>query len=212
MKKILILGLFLGQQVRAQDVSLFAKLPADTKQILWVASSKNVHSKAQRWILSEGHWEKMGEAIPVVVGRSGTLNGGQNREGDGATPEGIYPLTEIFGRQTKSAFHLPYTAIQPDDKWIDDPRHPDYNKWIRGPTTAKSFENLWRRDDLYDDFAVIGFNRNPIVPGRGSAIFMHTWRSPDKGTAGCVAMKKENLREVLAWLVPESRPHIVIGN
>ena len=36
-----------------------------------------------------------------------------------------------------------------------------------------SAEHLWRDDHVYDIVAVIGFNDDPVMPGKGSAIFLH---------------------------------------
>ena len=47
------------------------------------------------------------------------------------------------------------------------------------------------------------------IPGAGSAIFMHIWRSPDSGTAGCTAMTRENIEQLLAWLDPAGEPVLV---
>ena len=213
MKNIFVLIFFIfNLESFAQATSLLSRVPDGTKQILEVAATKSSVSIAQRWRKIDQNWEKVGNKISVVVGRAGTIRAEFKKEGDGHTPEGIYPFESIFGRQPQTIFQLPYIALDPEDKWIDDPLDKDYNRWIRGPTSAKSFERLWRSDELYDDFAVVGFNRNPVVPGKGSAIFMHIWRGPKKGTAGCVAMKKEDLIEVLSWLRPENKPQIVIGS
>ncbi len=35
---------------------------------------------------------------------------------------------------------------------------------------------MWRDDHLYDLVAVLGYNDDPVVPGKGSAIFLHLAR------------------------------------
>ncbi|MNT94259.1 hypothetical protein D3C72_2359060 [compost metagenome] len=57
---------------------------------------------------------------------------------------------------------------------------------------------------------VIRYNDNPIIKGKGSAIFMHIWRSQDKPTAGCVAMSEVNLLKVMNRLDPKQSPVISI--
>jgi L,D-peptidoglycan transpeptidase YkuD (ErfK/YbiS/YcfS/YnhG family) len=37
---------------------------------------------------------------------------------------------------------------------------------------------MWREDHLYDLVLVLGYNDDPVVPGKGSAIFLHLAR-PD---------------------------------
>jgi L,D-peptidoglycan transpeptidase YkuD (ErfK/YbiS/YcfS/YnhG family) len=62
---------------------------------------------------------------------------------------------------------------------------------------------LWRADGLYDLIVVIGYNDDPVVPGKGSAIFLHV-ASPDyRPTHGCVALARDDLLAVLADVGPE---------
>jgi L,D-peptidoglycan transpeptidase YkuD (ErfK/YbiS/YcfS/YnhG family) len=56
---------------------------------------------------------------------------------------------------------------------------------------------------------VIAYNRGPIVPGRGSGIFLHV--STGRPTLGCVSLPLPRLLAVLGWLNPRSAPLIVIG-
>jgi L,D-peptidoglycan transpeptidase YkuD (ErfK/YbiS/YcfS/YnhG family) len=60
-----------------------------------------------------------------------------------------------------------------------------------------SHEKLWRDDEVYDIVVVLGFNDNPVVPGKGSAIFMHIARQGYSPTAGCIAFSREDLLEIL---------------
>jgi len=41
---------------------------------------------------------------------------------------------------------------------------------------------------------------SPAVPGNGSCIFLHIWRGPGQGTAGCTAMPEEILLDTIHWL------------
>jgi L,D-peptidoglycan transpeptidase YkuD (ErfK/YbiS/YcfS/YnhG family) len=59
---------------------------------------------------------------------------------------------------------------------------------------------------------VIEYNTDPIVPGKGSAIFMHIWRGPDSPTSGCIAMAKENFLPLLKWLNWDHNPVIILKN
>ena len=59
---------------------------------------------------------------------------------------------------------------------------------------------MWREDSLYDLVLILGHNDDPIVPGAGSAIFMHV-ASPEYGpTEGCVALARDDLLELLSDL------------
>ena len=59
--------------------------------------------------------------------------------------------------------------------WVDDPADPKYNTLVSVPYSAHG-EHMWREDGVYDLLVVIGYNTGPIVPGLGSAIFLHIAR------------------------------------
>jgi L,D-peptidoglycan transpeptidase YkuD (ErfK/YbiS/YcfS/YnhG family) len=58
---------------------------------------------------------------------------------------------------------------------------------------------------------VVGYNTDPVVAGRGSAIFLHIWKGPGQPTAGCVAMEEADLERIVAWLDPDQKPQIILG-
>jgi L,D-peptidoglycan transpeptidase YkuD (ErfK/YbiS/YcfS/YnhG family) len=64
---------------------------------------------------------------------------------------------------------------------------------------------MWREDDLYDALAVIGYNMEPVVPGVGSAIFLHIATPNFAPTAWCIAVKREILLGLLPLLGPGSQ-------
>jgi L,D-peptidoglycan transpeptidase YkuD (ErfK/YbiS/YcfS/YnhG family) len=83
---------------------------------------------------------------------------------------------------------------------------------VNGPRPAVSFEFLRRADHLYKWGIVIEYNTQPVIPGKGSAIFLHIWRQPGVATAGCVAMGEEQLVGLLQWLNPVKHPVIILGD
>lgn len=186
----------------------------DMQQLVEVKATSSHTTTVQFWIKSETSedtpWQKSGPEVQAVVGVNGTITSDDKREGDGKTPKGFYPLLRMFGASERSDLRMPYTELTREDKWIDDPKHADYNTYVRGATTARSFERLLRNDHQYDLFAVVGYNVSPVVAGRGSAIFLHVWRRPGNGTAGCVAMARADLEIIARQLDPEKQPHILI--
>ena len=64
---------------------------------------------------------------------------------------------------------------------------------------------MWREDELYDALVVIGYNMDPVVPGAGSAIFLHVATADFAPTAGCVAVEKQVLLGLLPLLGPGSK-------
>ena len=145
-----------------------------------------------------------GGSARAACGKAGVV--ADKREGDHASPAGTFPLLRAFYRPDRLAAPktaLPLAALTPQDGWCDDPADPNYNRPVALPYPA-SHEDLWRDDGLYDVIVVIGYNTAPVVPGKGSAIFLHC-ASPDfAGTEGCIAITRETLVEVLALLGPGS--------
>ena len=146
-----------------------------------------------------------GRLYRCALGRAGILR--DKREGDGATPAGSFPLRRLLyrpDREAAPACALPAAAIAPGDGWCDDPRHPAYNRPVALPFAARC-ERLWRADGLYDLLLVTGHNDDPPVRGAGSAIFVHLAGADLAPTAGCVALCRADLLEILAGLAPASR-------
>jgi L,D-peptidoglycan transpeptidase YkuD (ErfK/YbiS/YcfS/YnhG family) len=77
------------------------------------------------------------------------------------------------------------------------------------PPFGGDSEPLWEVTPQYDYFAAIEYNRSPVVPGRGSAIFLHV--SIGAPTTGCVAIPRVDLLRVLRFLRPAQHPMIFIS-
>ena len=144
-------------------------------------------------------------AFPVALGRGGIL--ANKREGDGATPRGCFRLRRLWwraDRMPKPETLLPARPIGPQDAWCEDPADRRYNQAIR-VGTDRAGDRLRRADQLYDLIIEIDHNTRPRVARRGSAVFIHVARPGLAPTAGCVAMPKPRLRQLLARLGPSSR-------
>ncbi len=139
----------------------------------------------------------------VALGRGGLAD--HKVEGDGATPRGVLPLRRVLYRADRLsaaerraiAGSLPLEPIAPDDAWCDDIRHADYNCGVVLPHPGRH-ERLWRDDTVYDIVAVLGWNDAPVLPGRGSAIFLHVARGDLAPTEGCLALAQADLVDLLA--------------
>lgn len=145
-----------------------------------------------------------GRTYKCASGRGGIKTNKQ--EGDGATPAGTFALRKVLyrpDRVQKPKTNLPIEPLGRNDAWCDDINCPAYNTQVKLPHNG-SFEELWREDDLYDILAVVGYNDAPPVPGNGSAIFLHIARPEYTPTAGCIALNKEDLLEVLAAAGPDT--------
>lgn len=144
-----------------------------------------------------------GEA-PCVLGRGGVR--GDKREGDGATPVGRFPLRRVLWRADRlpaPETGLPVQPIAEDDGWCDEPQDPAYNRPVTRPYPA-SHEEMWRDDHVYDIVVVMGHNDDPVVPGLGSAVFLHLVRPDRAPTAGCVALAPGDMLRLLKDCGPGS--------
>lgn len=152
-----------------------------------------------------------GRLMRCAIGRTGFLL--DKREGDGATPIGVYPVREVFFRADRVAIPstaLPCRPLVEGDGWCDDPTDAQYNKHITLPYAA-SHEVLMRADNLYDLVVVLGYNDDPVIVGKGSAIFLHV-ASPDYDpTEGCVALGLTDIQSIVTELQPGDRICILPG-
>ncbi|MFD1888308.1 L,D-transpeptidase family protein [Paenibacillus wenxiniae] len=197
------------------EARLFKKLDQlGSGQIILVAADRSSSSTGRLYVYEKqaGTWQRQLGPIPVVLGNRGL---GKTKEGDGKTPLGTYTLGTAFGSspQPPAGLQIDYRPAGADDYWVDTPQSPDYNNWVayEGDPQERwsSFERL--NHPLYQHAVVINYNTNPVVPGKGSAIFMHIWRAADKPTEGCIAMSKDHLLRVMKMIDPERSPKIRIG-
>jgi len=122
------------------------------------------------------------------------------KEGDNITPKGIFKIIKIYYRPDKiKDIETPIKKIKVKKNmgWCDDSNSIYYNKQIKLPSKF-SHEKLYRRDNLYDLFLVLNYNTNPIVKNKGSAIFIHITKDSYKKTKGCIALKKDDLIQLVS--------------
>ncbi|MBX6327341.1 MAG: L,D-transpeptidase family protein [Pseudolabrys sp.] len=154
--------------------------------------------RTQGWLCAGGL------AVPVALGRAGVK--ANKREGDGATPRGIFRIVRLWwraDRHPRPATLLPVRRIACDDAWCEDPADRRYNRPIKIPP-ASGADRLLRSDRLYDFVLELDHNTRPRIAGRGSAIFIHAARAGLAPTAGCIALELKTLRRLLARLKPRS--------
>ena len=150
---------------------------------------------------------RLGEATGTVIWRGKTYACAlgpagiktEKREGDRGTPAGTFPLRRVLYRADRIGrpeTPLETRVIERHDGWCDAPGDPAYNRPVTLPYPA-SAEQMWREDGLYDVVVVLGHNDDPVVPGAGSAVFLHCAKPDYAPTEGCVALAKADLLEVL---------------
>lgn len=203
-------------------------VPDDARQLLlvtvplWNSSGGQLRRYARE--APKGAWRQHGDPIDVRVGAAGLGKGlgrhesracsgaPDKREGDKRAPAGTFALGTAFGRAPQRPFApggWPYRATRAADRFVDDPKSPHYNTWQveapNGPADWTSAERL----TMYSLGLVVEHNTAQRVPGAGSAIFLHPWKSPVHPTVGCTAMDEGELTELLRWLEPKAAPVLV---
>lgn len=189
-----------------------SQLSSTVKQALIVQGNGSAIFTGQiaLWEQINGRWQKYGD-FPVVLGTNGFAQQASKREGDNRTPTGIFSLGTTFGYSRAIDTKMPYRQLTSNDYWVDDVSSAQYNRWVNGVPQARSYEQLLRSDSMHKYGVVINFNTNPVIVGRGSAIFLHVWRSPEIGTAGGVAMSEDNIVQILRWLDPVKQPAVLLN-
>jgi L,D-peptidoglycan transpeptidase YkuD (ErfK/YbiS/YcfS/YnhG family) len=188
---------------------------------------------------SLGRWSPVDPApFAGVLGKSGLGWGigldqasrapGQpiKQEGDRRSPAGAFAILEAFGSHAPAELGLDqsrallYHVVTDRSFCPDDPKSKFYNHLVYdGESVTKdwdSAENLLRPDGFeaaYEYALVIGHNRvnqgsGPSAKG-GSCIFLHVWRDSRSGTAGCTAVPRERMKELLSWLEGRAFPVLV---
>lgn len=144
-----------------------------------------------------------GRFFPASIGKNGiTAN---KKEGDKATPSGNHKIISILYRPDRVTKPCDWAkVIKPFDIWSDDIKDPDYNTIGKRPYTY-NHELLWRSDPLYDIILITNWNWPAVVKGKGSAIFIHSWRRPRYPTEGCIAMAPHHLLWIAKRLTKSSK-------
>ncbi|MGE4399844.1 MAG: L,D-transpeptidase [Campylobacterales bacterium] len=180
---------------------------ADKQNIVVIPLEHN-NSKATVELYENGV-KKM--TFKALLGRNGVAKIGKKQEGDGKTPSGKYPLTALFGNNNGNQ-KMPFIKTHPNLYCIDDSKSMSYNKIIDANKTVKdydSFEYMLREDGQYDVGAVIDYNEKG-EPMRGSCIFIHIQKSDTSPTAGCIALRKEDIVKLLNAIDKTKNPTVEI--
>ena len=134
--------------------------------------------------------------LKCSIGKKGINR--KKKEGDKSTPKGKFTFGKVYYRPDrieKPRTSLPLKIIKKNMGWCDDVNSKFYNKEIKTNKKIKH-EKLFRKDNSYDCLVVINFNTKNIKRGKGSAIFLHLTKNYKK-TAGCIAVKKNDLFVIL---------------
>ena len=148
-------------------------------------------------IKKSGYLEYKNLKFRCALGKAGIKK--KKKEGDNITPEGTFKIIRVYYRRDKIkniSTLIKKKEIKKKIGWCDDPVSSFYNKEIKLPSKF-SHEKLYRKDNLYNLILVLNYNINPIIKNKGSAIFIHIAKKNYEPTAGCIALKKRDLVELL---------------
>jgi L,D-peptidoglycan transpeptidase YkuD (ErfK/YbiS/YcfS/YnhG family) len=189
--------------------------PASAKQLITVEAkvARTTYASLRTWVRVDGCWVAVGGPYSARLGKNGLSS--NRREGDGTTPTGTYRIGRtMYGNAPNPGVRFPYRRLRCGDWWDEDPSSPTYNSFqhVRcgtKPAFGGASEGMWQQPEAYPFLAVIEYNTRPVVPGRGSGIFLHAQTGGP--TIGCISLRRDQLATVLRWLRPESAPVIAIG-
>jgi L,D-peptidoglycan transpeptidase YkuD (ErfK/YbiS/YcfS/YnhG family) len=197
-----------------QAINNNSNLPDSIRQLIVVFNHSPKDSSAILVALEKVNntWNMFATPVKAGIGRKGFANPGEKREGDLKSPSGLFRLGQLFCYDNSVSTKMPFIQTTSQDKWIDDPESHDYNRLVRGATSAKSWENMKLTSNEYYYCMVIEYNFYPVVKGMGSAIFLHLslGENPNSG-AGCVIIRQKDMEWLLKWMRPESNPSILMG-
>ena len=214
------------KQITKLFFSLFLTLTAlnASEQLILIVSNdfSSDKGKLTRYEYSENRFKKVGTEVITNIGRNGLgwgiglpgfipkSNEPIKQEGDGKAPAGIFKISKAFGYTQRIQTKMPYIQANSSLICVDDTQSKDYNKIIDLNQSEKpqSFEWMRRQDDLYK-FGLIVEHNSVAKKGAGSCIFFHIRKSKDGPTAGCSAMREEDLKEIISWLDPKKEPIVV---
>jgi L,D-peptidoglycan transpeptidase YkuD (ErfK/YbiS/YcfS/YnhG family) len=187
--------------------------PAGSQLITVEAVSTNTtHATLRTWRRSGDCWVTAGGPYPARVGHNGLRR--NRREGDGTTPIGTFPIGRVmYGNDPNPGVRFQYRRLRCGDWWVEDPASPAYNTFRHvacgsKPPFKTTTPDMSKERTAYSHLAVVEFNMRPVVPGRGSGIFLHA--QTGSATNGCISLRRTDLVRVLRWLRPTAAPRIAI--
>jgi len=190
-----------------------AKAANEVEQVVTVRvpSKSATVGVLEAWKLrKDGTYRRVLGPVAAYVGSDGV---GRASEYRFRTPRGVFTLTEAFGRSTNPGARLPYQQVSINDWWVSDVSSPLYNTFQSCSPGSCEFSTSQSERlatiSLYDYALVIDYNRDPVVPGAGSAFFLNI--SEGKPTQGCVSVSRPTMKKMLRWLKPSRDPVISIG-
>ncbi len=144
------------------------------------------------------------------VGRSGVEDTENRIEGNGTSPAGLYGFGMLFGiKDDPGGLLKEYTKVDNDDYWDGDKNSDTYNMHVRGSEMPPSWnrsasEHLIDYTYSYNYAAMVNFNVDPAVKGKGSAIFLHCTSPGSLASSGCISIPESKMLSALRMIDEDS--------
>lgn len=138
----------------------------------------------------------------AIIGKNGL---GKTKEGDGKTPIGVFLFVEAFGILENPGAKLPYVQVKEHHYWVDDSGSSYYNKLVSAKGLKSdwtSAEHIIEYGESYHYVLATSYNME-CIPGKGSAVFLHCTTGDSDSTAGCIAVPKVYMKEIIKRVEPE---------
>ncbi len=224
--KNIVLALYLIYHLTGSPQKGFGFEHSQQLIIVLTPSMQSVAGTLYRFQKSDSEWSAVSAPTPVMVGRNGlawgrgvhkTIPAGKpaKKEGDGCSPAGVFTLCYAIGLDPENELpdlHIPYQILTDSMWFIDDPNSIYYNEMVNVDTLAKpDWQSGIQLAKFKTQFRVgiyVGHNLDK-KQSAGSGIFLHVWKSPDRGTAGCTAMCEKELRKILTWIDSKKSPLLI---
>ena len=188
----------------------------------------SMHGRVQCFERSPGGpWKPALGPIPVLFGKNGlawgrgvegtTEAGNHKAERDGRAPAGVFEIGKVYTYDPAlpAGSNYPFHQVTNADAWVDDPKLPNYNRFVTIPDPAHPPDWFEKQKMRHGDFAYrwlveIRHNSDSPQPGAGSAIFFHIRRGENRPTSGCTTMAEGELARLIRWLRAADHPQYVL--
>ncbi len=141
---------------------------------------------------ADGSWKRKLRAY-CGYGKNGMSE--NHVEGDKTTPIGSFPIMHAFGNAENPGTQMQWRDITPYSYWSEE--RDTYNTWVESREWM-SGEHL-ADYPMYAYAMAVGYNVDPIVYNKGSAIFVHC-KSEDRWyTGGCVSLRTNVMMKLLRF-------------
>ena len=139
---------------------------------------------------ADGDWSRK---LSVYCGYGQNGLNDDRHEGDRTTPIGSFPILHAFGIASNPGTTMQYRKVTSNSYWSGE--YSTYNQWVESsrPVGGEHLIDYYQ----YKYAMAIGFNRNPTVYKKGSAIFLHCKSYDHWYTAGCVSVEEAVMKKLL---------------